>query len=85
MVESEAQGDDWEIRTFLRQKAVARTWAGTPVAQEPAVGVSIILERKLDAGNPHVRFDERWYGNISMVKIETPTQSKAVGNSNHST
>ena len=50
-----------EIRAFLQQKVEDGTWSGMPVAEdeEPAVGVSIILERKPDARNPHVRFAER--------------------------
>ena len=44
---------------------------------EPAVGVSIILERKPDAGNPHVRFDERGNGNVVRVEIETPTDGES--------
>ena len=46
-------------------------------AEEPAVGVSIIFERKPDAGSPHVRFDERGYGNVAMVEIETPTTGES--------
>ena len=61
MVESEASGKNGEIRAFLQQATVERSRSGMPVAEdeEPAVGASIIFERKPDAGNPHVRFDER--------------------------
>ena len=30
-----------------------------------------------DAGNPHVRFDERGYGNVVRVEIETPTNGES--------
>ena len=50
-----------------------------PVAddEEPAVGVSITLERKPDAGNLHVRFDERGRGNAVREKTETPTTGES--------
>ena len=56
------------LRAFLRQKAVDGTWSDTPVAEDvvPAVCVSGMLERKPDAGNPHVRFDERGRGNVGQ-------------------
>ena len=44
---------------------------------EPAVGESINLERRLDAGNSHVQFDGRGYGNAVRVEIETPTQGES--------
>ena len=76
---SEASGKGGEIRALLQQKAVDGTWSEIPVAgaQELAVGVSIILERKPDAGKPHVRFDERGYGNVVMVEIETLTKGES--------
>ena len=79
MVESEASGKNGEIRALLQQATVERSRSGMPVAEdeEPAVGVSIIFERKPDAGNPHVRFDERGYGNVAMVEIETPTTGES--------
>ena len=50
-----------------------------PVAddKEPAVGESIILERKPDAGSTHVRFDERERGNVIKEKIETPPNGES--------
>ena len=79
MVESEASGKGGEIRAFLQQATVERSRSGMPVAEdeEPAVGVSIILERKPDAGKPHVRFDERGFGNVVMVEIEAPTKGES--------
>ena len=55
------------------------TRSGTPVAddKEPAVGESIIFERKTDAGSTHVRFDERERGNVIKEKIETPTKGES--------
>ena len=44
--------------------------------EEPAEGVSIILELKPDVGNPHVRFDERGHGNVVRVEIKTPTKGE---------
>ena len=75
MVSSEASGKDRGIRAFLQQATVERSRSGMSVAedQEPAVGESTILERKPDAGNPHVRFDGQGYGNVVMVEIETLT------------
>lgn len=32
---------------------------------------------KPDAGNPHVRFDERGYGNVVRVEIKTPTKGES--------
>ncbi len=79
MVLSEASGKGREIRAFLQQTTVERPRFGMPVAEdeELAVGVSKIFERKPDAGNPHVRFDERGYGNVAMVEIETPTTGES--------
>ena len=64
MVLSEESSKGGEICAILQQMVVDGTWSGMSVAEDegPAVGASIILERKPDAGNPHVRFDERGYG-----------------------
>ena len=50
-----------------------------PVAEdeEPAVGVSLILERKPDAGNPHVQFDEPGRGNVVREKTKAPTTGES--------
>ncbi len=50
-----------------------------PVAddKEPAVGESIILERKPDAGSSNARFDERERGNVIKEKIETPPKGES--------
>ena len=79
MVLSDASGKGGEIRAFLQQATVERSWFGIPIAddEEPAVGESTTLERNPDTGNPHVRFDGRGYGNVVKVEIETPTQGES--------
>ena len=59
MVLSEASGKGGKIRAILQRKAVDGALLGMPIAEdeEPAAGVTTILERKPDAGNPHVRFN----------------------------
>ena len=70
MVVSEKAGKDGEIRALLHQAIVDGTRSGTPLAdhEDPAVDASIILERKPDAGNPHVRFDEWGRGKVVKEK-----------------
>ena len=60
MVLSEASGKNEEIRAILQQATVERSRSDMPVGEyeRPVVSLSIMLERKADAGNPHVRFDE---------------------------
>ena len=66
---------------FLQQATVEQLRSGMPVVndEESFEGVSIILERKPDAGSPYVWFDEREYGNIVKVRFRHQLKAKAVG------
>ena len=67
---------------FSNQR-VERSRSGMLVAEveKPAVGASIILERKLDAGNPHVRFDQRGMETQVWLRLRHRLKAKAVRNS----
>ncbi len=52
-------------------------WSGSTADRQPSVGDTVSLLREPDAGNPHVRFDEREQTEPSQTGLRRPSESLA--------